>query len=216
MSANAADHWDAVYDRAAEDSVSWYQEVPIRSLAALDELGIDPRRSVVDVGAGASRLVDELVRRGFADVTVLDVSAAGLAQARKRLGEAGTEVSWVVGDVLTWAPMKNFDVWHDRAVFHFLTDPNDVQRYFQVLDRSLGSEGLVLIGTFATDGPTHCSGLPVSRYSPGALSDAFGEGYEHLVSWREEHRSPSNVVQPFTWVAMRRCERVGRSSQNSA
>jgi SAM-dependent methyltransferase len=203
MSDTAAGHWDDVYRRTDERSVSWHQEIPAQSLAILDELGITRLRSVVDVGAGASRLVDELVGRGFSDVTVLDVSAAGLDQARARLGEAGAGVNWTVHDVLTWTPAKKFDVWHDRAVFHFLTTPHDVQRYLDVLDRATAPGALVLVGTFAEDGPTHCSGLPVSRYTPDTLDEVF-TGYELVKSWREEHRTPADAVQPFTWVAMRR------------
>jgi SAM-dependent methyltransferase len=205
MCARAADHWDAVYGRTDESSVSWFQEVPARSLAVLDELGVDPSRSVVDVGAGASRLVDELVGRGFGDVTVLDVSAAALDQARARLGDAATGVRWVVHDVLSWAPARTFEVWHDRAVFHFLTEADEIQRYLGVLNRAVSPDGLVLVATFAPDGPTHCSGLPVSRYGPEDLSAVFGVGvFEPLGSWREEHVTPADALQPFTWVAMRK------------
>jgi SAM-dependent methyltransferase len=184
--------------------VSWFQQVPARSLAILDELQVDPSQSVADVGAGASRLVDELVRRGFSDVTAVDVSATALDQARARLGTAGDAVRWVVHDVLTWAPRRTFGVWHDRAVLHFLTESDDVRRYLDVVNGAVDIGGLVILGTFADDGPTHCSGLPVSRYRPEELTAVFGSAYEHLGSWREEHRTPADVLQPFTWIALRR------------
>ncbi len=203
MSETVAEHWNAVYGRVGERSVSWFQEVPERSLAILDRLAVDTSRSIVDVGAGASRLVDELIQRGFGDITVLDVSGAGLDQARARLGDSGAEVRWTVHDVLTWHPGRTFEVWHDRAVFHFLTAAEDIERYLAVLDRATRPGALVLLGTFAEDGPTHCSGLPVSRYSATALAAAF-DGYELVQSWREEHRTPADAVQAFTWVALRR------------
>ncbi|MGD9529369.1 MAG: trans-aconitate 2-methyltransferase [Dehalococcoidia bacterium] len=203
MSAPRADHWEDVYSRRDERSVSWFQQVPTRTLDIFDELRVDPSRSVADVGAGASRLVDELVQRGFGDLTIVDVSASALAKARARVGTA-EGVQWVVHDVLTWTPRRTFDVWHDRAVFHFLTDPDDVQRYLDVVNGAVEVGGLVVMGTFAEDGPTHCSGLPVSRYRPEELRAVFGPAYEQLGSWREEHRTPAEVVQPFTWVAMRR------------
>jgi trans-aconitate methyltransferase len=202
---SAAGHWDDVYERIGERSVSWFQEIPARSLAILDELGVHASRSIADVGAGASRFVDELVRRGFGDITVLDVSVAGLEQARARLGDSGAEVTWTVHDVLTWDPHRTFDVWHDRAVFHFLTSREDTQRYLAKLARATAPGSLVLVGTFAEDGPTHCSGLPVSRYSPTTLAAVFAD-YELLQSWREEHRTPAAAVQAFTWVALRRPE----------
>jgi SAM-dependent methyltransferase len=201
VNATAA-HWDDVYGRTGERSVSWFQEVPGYSLAILDELGVDASRSIVDVGAGASRLVDELVARGFGDITVLDISTVGLDQARARLGDRASAVSWTVHDILTWRPGRTFDIWHDRAVFHFLTTTEDIQRYLDVLARATAPGSLILMGTFADDGPTHCSGLPVSRYSPAGLATAF-EGYELIRSWREEHRTPTGALQPFTWAALR-------------
>jgi SAM-dependent methyltransferase len=201
---DVAGHWTEIYRSTDEASVSWFQPVPTQSLAILDELGVDPTCSVVDVGAGASRLVDELVARGFTDVTVLDVSATGLDQARTRLGDRAAGVEWVVHDLLSWAPSRTFDVWHDRAVFHFLTTAHEVQSYLGVLGDALGPRGLIGLGTFAADGPTHCSGLPVSRYTPDELGAVFGPGFDRLGAWREVHRTPTGAVQAFTWVALRR------------
>lgn len=204
MTASREDHWQDVYSRTDEQSVSWFQPLPTRSLAILEQLRVGASQSVVDVGAGASHLVDELLAREFSDLTILDVSAAALDKARARVGANAAGVQWVVHDVLTWTPHRHFDVWHDRAVFHFLTEPGEVKLYLDVVGGAVGVGGLVVIGTFADDGPTHCSGLPVSRYRPEELSAVFGPAYEQLGSWREEHRTPADDVQPFTWVALRR------------
>jgi SAM-dependent methyltransferase len=204
MTTSRGDHWQDVYSRTDEQSVSWFQPVPTRSLAILDELQVGTSQSVADVGAGASHLVDELLARGFSDLTIVDVSTAALDKARARVGTQAAGVRWVVHDILTWSPRRAFDVWHDRAVFHFLTEPADVKRYLDVAAGAVAPGGLVVIGTFADDGPTHCSGLPVSRYRPEELSAIFGPRYEQLGSWREERRTPTDAVQPFTWVALRR------------
>jgi hypothetical protein len=198
-----AGHWDAVYGRSAEDAVSWFEAEPTFSLELLDRLGVALTDPVVDIGAGASRLVDALLGRGFSDVTVLDVSDVGLAKARRRLGERAEQVRWVVADLLSWRPVQRYQVWHDRAVFHFLTDPADQARYREVFDAALEPGAEVVIGTFAADGPDRCSGLPTCRYSPEQLSAVLGASIEPVCSRRELHRTPSDAVQPFTWLAAR-------------
>lgn len=203
MTDSSAEHWNDVYSGPGGDSVSWFQEIPERSLAILDESGVDPFKSVVDIGAGASRLVDELLQRGFRDLTVVDISSTALELTRARVGPGGHGVRWVVCDVLNWAPDRTFDVWHDRAVFHFLTAREQIQRYLEVVNGVVDPGGMVVIGTFAHDGPTHCSGLPVSRYRAEELTEVFGSRYERMAAWREEHRTPGGALQPFTWVAMR-------------
>jgi len=198
-----AGHWDAVYGRSAEDAVSWFESEPTFSLELLDLLGVELTDPFIDVGAGASRLVDALVGRGFSDVTVLHVSDVGLAKARGRLGDRAERVRWVVADLLSWQPARRFRVWHDRAVFHFLTDPADQARYRELLDAALVPGAAVVVGTFAADGPDHCSGLPTSRYSPEQLSTVLGASVEPVMSRRELHRTPSATVQAFTWLAAR-------------
>jgi Methyltransferase domain len=196
-----AGHWDGVYGRSAEDAVSWFESEPTLSLELLDLVGVVPTDPTIDVGAGASRLVDALLGRGFSDVTVLDVSDVGLAKARRRLGDRAEEARWVVADLLSWQPTRRYRVWHDRAVFHFLTDPVDQARYRELLDAALAPRAAIVIGTFAADGPDHCSGLPTARYSPARLSAVLG--IEPVLSRRELHRTPSGAVQPFTWLAAR-------------
>jgi SAM-dependent methyltransferase len=193
-----------VYRRLGEDRVSWFEAEPACSLELLDLAEVARTDPVIDVGAGASRLVDALVARRFVDVTVLDVSDEGLTHARRRLGVPAGQVQWVVADLLSWRPARRYRVWHDRAVFHFLIDPADRRRYREVLDQALTPEARIVIGTFAADGPEQCSGLPTARYGPQELAAALGPTVEPLGQRRELHRTPSGGIQPFTWLALRR------------
>jgi trans-aconitate methyltransferase len=162
------------------------------------------RGSVLDVGAGSSSLVDVLLAESFEDLTVLDVSGTALDSVRSRLAERGQHVHLVQADLLEWEPVRTFDVWHDRAVFHFLTRPEDRSRYVQVAAGAVRTGGTLIVATFASDGPTHCSGLPVSRYDAAELAAEFETFFYLVQSEREEHRTPAGVVQPFTWAVLRR------------
>jgi SAM-dependent methyltransferase len=199
-------HWHGVYTERGEQGVSWFAEEPAVSLKLLDVAGIRTDRSVIDVGAGASRLVDELLLRGHRDLTALDVSDHGLAIARARLGAAADDVHWLVADLLDWRPHRRFGAWHDRAVFHFLADPDDRARYRAVLDDTLDADGVLVIATFAQDGPRACSGLPTVGYSADELLHALGGPgrWIELVRRREHHVTPSGVDQAFSWTALRR------------
>jgi cyclopropane fatty-acyl-phospholipid synthase-like methyltransferase len=201
--ADRAAHWQAAYQRAGSQSVSWFQDDPAMSRRLLAEAGLRADRSVVDVGGGASSLVDRLVDDGVTDVTVLDVADSALAEARDRLGERGRSVAWLAQDLLTWQPDRRFDIWHDRAVFHFLVSAADRDRYRHLIDAALAANGQVVIGAFAADGPEYCSGLPVARYDPASLAAEF-PGFRLAGSEREEHRTPDGRIQPFTWVRLTR------------
>jgi trans-aconitate methyltransferase len=194
-------HWDDVYDRVGVDRVSWYQAEASSSLSMIEAAG--RVRSVVDIGGGASVLVDELLAAGIPDVTVLDLSPHALQLARQRLGTRAGSVQWLSQDVRTWVPDRQFDLWHDRAVFHFLTEPADRAAYRATLRQALRPEGRVVLGTFAADGPTHCSGLPVARYDAAALAAEFPE-LRMVDSRRTEHTTPSGATQPFTWLLLSR------------
>jgi trans-aconitate methyltransferase len=180
--------------------VSWYQSAPRVSLELIETLGIDRDAAVIDVGGGASNLVDHLVEQGFRDVSVLDVSAVALAEGRRRLGDEAP-VAWLREDLLGWEPTRRFDLWHDRAVFHFLVSPDDRERYLRILRSAIRDTGFVVLGTFAPDGPERCSGLPVTRYSVEDLAHLLR--LDVLVTRREEHTTPGGAIQPFTWVAGR-------------
>jgi SAM-dependent methyltransferase len=195
-----ARHWNTLFLNKDADQVSWYELTPATSLRLI----ADTPGSVIDVGAGAAALVDALLAAGRDDLTVLDVSSEALEVTRHRLGVDAGRVNFEVTDVTTWAPARRFDVWHDRAVFHFLTDAAARRRYVELATRAVASEGVAVLGTFAADGPTHCSGLPTLRYSAQALGDLFEDGFVLEHHERVVHETPAGAVQPFTWVKLRR------------
>ena len=204
MSQAARIHWDQVYRTKRADAVSWYQPIPEPSLRALEQLAAPASASLVDVGGGASCLVDELVRRGWSDLTVLDVSPEALEVAQARLGTAAAQVRWLVADVTKWRPGRTWAVWHDRAVFHFLTEA--VQRSAYRTALAVGTEpgSLLIMAIFAPDGPERCSGLPVTRYDAAALAAELGPAFAPARDWREMHRTPSGATQAFQWCVLRR------------
>jgi len=199
-------HWDGVYATTPSTEVSWYERDPVTSLRLIEEVADGPSVAVVDVGAGASLLVDGLLAHGFTDLTVLDVSERALSEVRGRLGKGVQRVTFVSQDVLTWNPEREYDIWHDRAVFHFLTEPTDRSRYVEIAQSLIRSGGCLVLATFAEDGPEQCSGLRVARYSAQDLAETFSESFSLIHSEREEHITPRGVVQPFTWVVLQRTE----------
>lgn len=204
MTEDPASFWDDRYRSTPLRDLSWFQAVATPSIELIAELDVDPLSGVIDVGGGASPLVDGLVDRGFTDLTVLDVSAAALATARQRLGSA--PVSWVVGDVTTWRPDRTWDLWHDRAVFHFMTDPEQRAGYLRSLDAAVAPGATIVVATFAPDGPERCSGLVVDRYDAEGLVAALTERIPArlLMARRQTHTTPWGATQAFTWVALRR------------
>jgi hypothetical protein len=202
-SADRQAHWDERYSTIGASKVSWHEPVPAMLLRVLDSVGVTADESVIDVGGGASRLAEVLLDRGFGDLTVLDVSGAALSEARSRVGDR-PEVSWVQADLLLWQPDRTWTVWHDRAVFHFLTDPADRATYRELLHEAVEPGGVIIVGTFAADGPQSCSGLPVRRYSQAGLASELGADLVPLYSGSDVHHPPSGGTQPFTWVALRR------------
>lgn len=204
MTAGAgAAHWDAAYDHG-EATRSWFQQQAGESLRMLDAAGVTAADSVIDVGGGTSRLVDGLLARGYHDVTVLDVSGRALEYARERLGEASAQVEWIAAEILDWQPVRRYHLWHDRALLHFLTADDARRRYVELLDSATGSGAVVLLATFAPEGPDHCSGLPVRRYSADELMALLGAPWRLVVTEQEQHTTPAGAVQPFTWVVARR------------
>jgi len=195
-----AQHWDQVFRTKDTHQVSWYQDTHDTSLALI----ADTPGSVIDVGAGSSTLVDELLANGRTDLTVLDISEAALELTRRRLAHRAELVSFEVADITTWAPQRTYQVWHDRAVFHFLTDSADQSRYVDLATRAISSGGTLVLGTFADDGPTHCSGLPTARHGAESLADRFSVGFDLKEHTREVHQTPTGTEQPFTWVKLRR------------
>jgi SAM-dependent methyltransferase len=197
-------HWETVYRAKDATSVSWYQETLSVSLKMIEATGLGHGARIIDVGGGASTLVDRLIADGYERVTVLDTAPAALEQARIRLGADADRVDWVVEDVTRWRPARKYDLWHDRAVFHFLTIAEDRRAYLAVMDEALEPRGQAIIATFALDGPEKCSGLPVMRYGPESLSRELGQGFALLGQQRERHVTPTGVVQPFLYCHFQR------------
>jgi len=196
-------HWENVYATKGEKEVSWFQENPALSLELIRLAGATSTSAIVDIGGGASRLADALVLRGYADVTVLDLSEAALTAARRRMGDEARRVHWLVADATTWEPTRSYDVRHDRAAFHFLTEDRDRVAYVATLRRSLRNHGHVIIGTFALDGPEKCSGLPVARHDAATLGKELGVGFTLVDTRREEHTTPWGSTQRFQFSTFR-------------
>ena len=197
-------HWENVYATKGEKEVSWFQEDPAPSLELIALAGLSEGASIIDIGGGASRLVDILVERNLGPITVLDLSAAALDAARKRLGSRAAEVQWVAADITTWEPTQTYDLWHDRAAFHFLTDPADRSAYVERLKKAVKRGGYVVIGTFALDGPEKCSGLPIVRYDAASLSEILGTDFKLIDARRHDHATPWGAVQKFQFSTFRR------------
>jgi trans-aconitate methyltransferase len=197
-------HWETVYQTKAETDVSWFQENPAISLELIEMLGVVPQTSVIDVGGGASRLVDVLLDRGFDALTVLDISEPALAATKARLGKRADHVHWVAADVTQWEPKETYGLWHDRAAFHFLTEAADRAAYAERVARAVPPGGHVIIATFAPDGPERCSGLPVHRHDAASISACLGEAFSLVDTRRHDHRTPGGSVQRFQFSSFRR------------
>jgi SAM-dependent methyltransferase len=197
-------HWENVYTTKSETEVSWFQQSPAPSLDLIVQAGATRQSAIIDIGGGASRLVDHLVEQGFEDVTVLDLSGAALAAARSRLGAGADRVSWIVADATAWEPARAYDIWHDRAAFHFLTDASDRAAYVARLRRGLKIGGHAIIATFALDGPEKCSGLPVERYDSASLGRTLGDAFRLIHTQRHEHATPWDSRQIFQFSVFAR------------
>jgi SAM-dependent methyltransferase len=197
-------HWENVYTTKGEREVSWFQENPAPSLELIAMIGLSADASIIDIGGGASRLVDALVERKIDQITVLDLSAAALEVAKERLGDRGAGVEWVVADVTNWEPLQTYDLWHDRAAFHFLTEQADQSAYVDRLKKAIKAGGHAIIGTFALDGPERCSGLSIVRHDAASLSAMLGTDFKLIDARRHDHVTPLGAVQRFQFSTFRR------------
>lgn len=197
-------HWQNVYATKGETEVSWFQASPAISLEMIRAASPDRAAAIIDIGGGASRLVDALLQDGYRNLAVLDVSANALDVAKKRIGATASTVDWIVADATTWRPAKTWDVWHDRAAFHFLTDPHDRAAYVERLRSAVAPGGQVIIATFAPDGPEKCSGLPVQRHDSASLSAELGPEFELVETRSETHHTPWHSTQAFQFSRFRR------------
>ena len=197
-------HWRKVYKEKGEKQVSWFQEKPALSLELIHGVGPKPNSAIIDIGGGASRLVDVLVSEGYRDLTVLDLSDDAVAIARSRLAELAVMVKWIVADVTEWEPSRQYDLWHDRAAFHFLTEAADRAAYLDHMRQAIRPGGQAIIATFAIDGPDRCSGLPVMRYDATLLSAVLGRAFALIGTRRQDHTTPTGGVQRFLFSVFRR------------
>lgn len=208
--AGGQQHWDQVYGARSEDALTWFEATPAVSLELIRE-HLQPGEPFIDIGAGASRLVDALLDEGFGPLAVLDLSAAALAVSRQRFGPKADDVSWIEADITTWTPDRDYAVWHDRAVFHFLTGAEDRAGYARALAQALRPGGIAIIATFADDGPEMCSGLPVVRYSPEALAQELDRllpgRFEKCDARRHMHITPKGNRQSFQYSVFRKTDR---------
>jgi trans-aconitate methyltransferase len=204
VDASTKEHWETVYTTKDETDVSWFQDSPSPSLELIERLEPGNDAGIIDIGSGASRLVDSLLERGFRRLTVLDISQAALDLAALRLGRSASKVQWIVDDVTAWEPSQRFDIWHDRAAFHFLVDRADRAAYVARLTQALRPRGHVIIATFAVDGPEKCSGLPVYRTDAEGLAKELGDAFTLVDSRRHDHTTPGNSSQRFQFSVFQR------------
>ena len=201
---NRKEHWEKIYSEKKPDQVSWYQNDPKQSLELVKLAGTPKEGSVIDVGGGASVLVDRLLGEGFKNITVLDISNHGLEYAKTRLGNKASRVNWIVADVTQFAPKEKFDLWHDRAVFHFLTDQPDQKKYAALVSRAIKLGGHLILVSFAPDGPDKCSNLPVCRYDADLIQKELGNDFKLIREENEGHMTPWNKEQKFRYFLFER------------
>jgi SAM-dependent methyltransferase len=197
-------HWEVVYTGKAVHETSWHQANPATSISMIEAASGGRAASLIDVGGGASLLVDHLLESGYRDLTVLDIAQAALAQARRRLGPKAAAVEWIESDVTVFEPRRTWSIWHDRAAFHFLTGAADRRRYVEVLNQALADGGQVIIAAFAPDGPSRCSGLDVVRYEAASLGAELGEAFSLQEERFEAHRTPAGREQRFGFYRFRK------------
>jgi 2-polyprenyl-3-methyl-5-hydroxy-6-metoxy-1,4-benzoquinol methylase len=191
------DHWQNVYNKKNENEVSWYQKSPKLSLEFVKNLNLSLNAEIIDIGAGESRLVDNLLEMGFVNLSVLDISSKSIEKTKKRLGLKSKLVNWIVSDINNFNPTKKYDLWHDRAAFHFLKDSVEIDNYVKLVKSSLHNQGDLIIATFSENGPLKCSGLEVSRYSENSISDLFNDDFELIKSQKSIHKTPFSTSQEF-------------------
>lgn len=195
-------HWENVYETKTPDQVSWTQTVPITSLRLIQEAGIEKNAPIIDVGGGDSNLVDYLLKEGYTNVSVLDISEKALERAKARLGEKASQVTWIVSDINTFVPKQHYAIWHDRAVFHFVTGEEDIQNYVQRVANHVS--GYFIVGTFSENGPLKCSGLEIKQYNEERLNALFGAQFDKLTCFTEDHITPFDTAQNFIFCTFKR------------
>lgn len=195
------EHWEKVFKTKPSDQVSWFQPYPKTSVEFVDLFNLPPDAAILDVGAGDSHFVDALIEKGYSNIHVLDISEAALDKAKVRLGEKAKLVNWIVSDIMDYQPDTPFDLWHDRAAFHFLTSEESIEKYISIAECYIRPGGYLILGTFSEEGPTHCSGLEIKRYNENSMSHRFERSFERIKCIREDHVTPSNTKQNFLFCS---------------
>ena len=202
MSETLKNHWETVYTNKKPNEVSWTQEIPKTSLDFIKSFNLPKTASIIDIGGGDAYLVDFLLADGYTDITVLDISAASLERAKIRLGENSSKVTWIVSDITEFKPERKYQVWHDRATFHFLTSNDQIQEYLKIANTAVN--GFLAIGTFSENGPTKCSNLNIKQYSETDLQLVFKEGFLKIKCVNEDHTTPFDTIQNFTFCSFKK------------
>lgn len=199
---NLKTHWETVYSTKSPQEVSWTQETPSTSLRLITEMNLSKNISIIDIGGGDSKLVDYLLEEGYSDLTVLDISENAINRAKSRLGDKSNQVTWIVADINNFTPQKKYGIWHDRAVFHFITDNSEVQRYVDLVSNY--TTELFIVGTFSKNGPLKCSGLAIKQYNQKEITKKFGGSFQLISSLYEDHITPFNTLQNFTFASLKK------------
>jgi 2-polyprenyl-3-methyl-5-hydroxy-6-metoxy-1,4-benzoquinol methylase len=201
---DAKEHWEDIWTRKKSNEVSWYQQYPKTSIDLILSTNPSKDAKIIDVGGGDSNLTDKLLELGFKNITVLDISAKALERSKERLGKKADSINWIYCDIREFDSQKRYDVWHDRALLHFLTDEQDMQKYVEMIRKHVNDKGHVIISSFSTRGPMMCSGLNTSQHSEESMKKLFFNGFEHIKSFEEEHKTPFGVIQIFTCNVFRK------------
>jgi len=204
MNMNKKEHWENVFATKQETEVSWYQKLPERSLDFIENLGIAKDAKIIDIGGGDSYLIDVLLKNGFTNLTLLDISANAIDRIKKRLGTSAEKVTFIVSDILDFNSIETYDLWHDRASFHFITEQNQIKAYSNLVAKAIAKEGKIVIGTFSENGPKKCSGLDITQYNAKTLKSIFHPDFDVIDCITEDHITPFDTVQNFIFCSFKK------------
>jgi SAM-dependent methyltransferase len=204
MGISEKEYWEKIYQNKQEEELSWFQPYPKTSMEFLELFSLPLTANIIDIGGGNSHFADVLLERGYTNIWVLDISELAIASAKKRLGEKAIRINWVVADITAFKPSVQFDFWHDRAAFHFLTSEEKINNYISIAEKAIKKDGYLVLGTFSENGPEKCSGLDIKQYSEASMSGRFGVSFKRIKCIHEDHLTPSNLVQNFLFCSFRR------------
>ncbi len=202
MNKERKDHWNSVYDTKNEDQVSWTQAIPTRSLASIASFNLPKTAKIIDIGGGNGTLAEHLLAAGYENITVLDISSSAIEKTKKRLGDKADKITWIAKDIVDFQPEESYDIWHDRATFHFLTEDHQKEAYYKLIDQF--ATGHLSIGTFSVDGPIKCSGLAIQQYDEASITEFFGSNFSKVQCIHEDHITPFDTVQKFIFCDFKR------------